>query len=177
MTRRISLGVAAGVAIVLMTLSACAANGTSAAADGHKLHTISQIKPAPTKTPSRAKGRQPSPKSKIDNSANNATLRELATQAEVSVRRSYGNFGGAYSEVDVRPAPPSGLKFVYVFSHSVDPSTAAVSIAQALPTMRTAFRTLVAPQMESAGIAYPQVTYLYLNPDKSPVWSRTFRAK
>lgn len=173
MIRHISLGAAAGVVTVLMTLSACGSSGTSAAADGRKLHTISQIKPAPTKTPSH--GRHPSPKSKIDNSANDATLKELATQAEVAVRRSYGEFGGAYTEVDVRPAPPSGLKVVYVFSHSVDPSTAAVSIAQALPTMRTVFRTLIAPQMESAGIAYPRVTYLYLNPDRSPVWSRTFR--
>jgi hypothetical protein len=90
------------------------------------------------------------------------------------VQANLGSFGGVYSKVRVDPVYPSGIEYVYVFSEAVDAS-GVERIDSFRPVLRAAFFSQVAPELEAAGFPHPSATWTYRNPDRSLVWTHTFR--
>jgi hypothetical protein len=90
------------------------------------------------------------------------------------MKSAFGSYNGVYSKVRIKAVHPNGIKYVYVFSKSVDSSQAAGYFDALVPTLRTMFKTVLAPALRSQGFAHPTATFAYFNPDGSRVWARTF---
>lgn len=80
----------------------------------------------------------------------------------------------AYSDGYVRAAGPSTFEYVYVYANQVDAAAAQPTFDSYAPTLQSTVDTTVGPSMRRAGIPAPKVTYTYLNPDGSLVWTHTF---
>jgi hypothetical protein len=101
-------------------------------------------------------------------------LDEFVAEAQRQMKSSFGSFNGAYSKVRIKPVHPNGIKYVYVFAKPVDPSQAAEHLDTMAPTLRTMFKTVIAPALQAQGFAHPAATFAYFNPDGSRLWARTF---
>lgn len=160
-----SLKAAATVCLASLLLSGCAGGAETPAASEQT--TMSGSKAAPAKKDKKVGA--------TDQAPSKAELKAYAARAERQVTSAFGSFNGMYSEIRIDPVYPNGIEFVYVLSEFVEVSAATTNyLNTTVPVLRTAFRTQVAPEMEALGVARPKVTYTYLNPDDSLIWTRTF---
>ena len=81
---------------------------------------------------------------------------------------------GAYSDIIVESEPPAGVVFTYTFTEQTDPAAATDYFESIVPDLQDSVDSAVFPAMESYGVTGDlSVTYVYLNPDGSEVWSKT----
>jgi hypothetical protein len=103
------------------------------------------------------------------------TLDSYVASANRGLKAAFGSsLKKVYSSIDIQPVYPDGIRYVYVFKNTVDPTVGAKYIDHTVPVLKSTFSTQVAPEMKKLGIAHPTVTWRYVNPDGSVVWTRTF---
>jgi hypothetical protein len=156
MVRRFSLAAAGAVCAVSVLVSGC--GGTSG-----------------TSSDAAQSGSASTPSGSSTGSVPKAVLDAYVAKAKQGMKAAFGgSFKKIYSSIDIQPVYPDGIKYVYVFKNTVDPTLGAKYIDHTAPVLKTTFRTQVAPEMRKLGIAHPTVTWRYVNPDGSLVWTRTF---
>lgn len=79
-----------------------------------------------------------------------------------------------YSSIKIQPDYPSGITYVYVFRKSLDPDLAAKSLDKSASILQQTFKSSVGPALEAQGFENPTVTWTYLNPDGTTLWSKKF---
>ena len=105
-----------------------------------------------------------------------AKLDAYVALARQQVKSVYGDaFEKMYSEVRVESTYPSGIEFVYVYKEFVDASAARTQLDSFAPTLETTFETMMASEMERAGIARPRATWTYRNADGTMIWTHTVK--
>ena len=157
MIRRFSLAAAAAVCAMSVLLSGCGSGSSGTSSDNAQSGSSSAQSGS-------SKGSVPK-----------AVLDAYVANAKQGMKAAFGgSFKKVYSSIDIQPVYPDGIKYVYVFKNTVDPTVGAKYIDHTVPVLKTTFRTQVAPEMKKLGIAHPTVTWRYVNPDGSLVWTRTF---
>jgi hypothetical protein len=69
----------------------------------------------------------------------------------------------------------SGIGYVYTYKNHVDPAQGATYFSKQVPILKATFRTQVAPELKRLGFAHPSVTWTYVTPDCSLIWTHTVR--
>ena len=83
-------------------------------------------------------------------------------------------FEGTYSDIKLDAVYPGTVRYRYVLANQVNGGKAAGELKKQAPTLQSSCKTALFPVMKNAGITVePRVEYLYLNADKSKVWSYT----
>ena len=168
MIKRASLTAAVAVFVAVAVLSGCGGPSETTSAGASETTSAS-----PSETTSATQTGAPVEHSTNSTSSDQA-LDEYVAEAQRQVRSSFGSFNGAYSKIRIKAVHPNGIKYLYVFSKSVDPSRAAEQLDTMAPTLRTMFKTVIAPALQAQGFAHPTATFAYFNPDGSRLWARTF---
>ena len=83
-------------------------------------------------------------------------------------------FKDTYSDFTVQPQYPDTVLYTYTYLNELDPAAAGAALEEVASTMQDSADTIIFPAMEAAGVADPKVTFVYLNPDGSEIWSKTF---
>jgi hypothetical protein len=156
MVRKLSSAAAAAVCAVSLLLSGC--GGTSGA-----------------RSDTGGSGPSSAQSGSSAGSVPKAVLDAYVSNAKQHMKSAFGgSFKKIYSSIDIQPVYPDGIKYVYVFKNTVDPTVGAKYLDKSVPVLKATFRTQVAPEMKRLGIAHPSVTWRYVDPDGSLVWTRTF---
>lgn len=162
MFRRASLATGATACLVAVLISGCG-GGTSGATP-----TAGQPGSPTAHSSTTSQGSSGSSVSK-------AVLDAYVANAEKGMTSALGSsVRKIYASIHIEAVYPDGIRYVYVFKNAVDPAVGAKVIGKSAPVLRATFRTEVAPEMRKLGIAHPTVTWRYVNPDGSLVWTRTY---
>lgn len=179
MLTRVSLA-AAAVLVTAVTLAGCGSSTVDVADTGHHISDIRPAKPksASVSSASRAAagaGRRAHSAHHDAGDPAHAKLKNYAAFLQRGVRKTYGRaFAHTFAAIRVAPVYPSGLKFVYVYQNFVDVPSAVRRLRTTVPVLQASFTSEMEPEMKRMGFSdHPSVTWAYLNPDGSPIWSYT----
>jgi hypothetical protein len=103
-----------------------------------------------------------------------AALEELVSQAQGTAATVLATTGDIYSDLDVVAVPPATMECDFTFSTPTDPAAADAYFRSVRPTLQGLADSQFIPSMRTAGITSPRVTFTFLNPDGSLVWTGTF---
>ncbi len=83
-----------------------------------------------------------------------------------------------YTDVQIEPAPPSGVVFTYTYADQLDGPVVAEALDQYASDMEEGLDKDVFPAMRQYGIKGDlNVTFTYLNADGTEIWSKTYTEK
>jgi hypothetical protein len=86
-------------------------------------------------------------------------------------------FDGVYSDIGIKAKSPGTVQYRYVFSQQANPQRATRSLKRQAPTLKSSCETAIFPDMAKAGITNEaRVRFIYLNADRSMLWSYTCRS-
>jgi len=117
---------------------------------------------------------EPSPAAVEQPDDQSGALEELVAEAQGSLQAIRDSSSGTYSAVELVAVPPSAVAYVFTYAAPTDPVGAGAYFDSMRPTLQGTADAQVFPAMTAVGIQSPSVTYTYLNPDGSLVWSATF---
>lgn len=104
------------------------------------------------------------------------TLEGYAAIIEDSMRQEVRSvYDGLYSDGWVEAVPPNRLKFVYVFADPVDVEATVATLEQFTGVLESVGALVEKEVQVQVGIARPEFTWIYRNPDGTAVWSWTYR--
>lgn len=82
-----------------------------------------------------------------------------------------------YSDILIEAESPSTVHFKYIHLEQQDAKEFGAKLDESAAELQDTVTTKVAPAMRSLGVKDPQVTYSYLNPDGTEIWSKTFKSE
>jgi hypothetical protein len=183
--------VAAAMVALALGLSACGTTPperSDAASAAHAVQSPS-ADPVPSAVPTASAeptasakpipSAPPTPSAKPTRSAHPAPSADPLVQLVDSVRPVMASMlksQPTFSDAQVNALPPSTMEYRYVYAAAITANLTDVEayFDSMVPTLQTTVDTQVFPAMVKAGIQAPRVTYTYVNPDGSVVWTHTF---
>lgn len=99
-------------------------------------------------------------------------------QARAEIEGQVDSFGGTYSDISLTAENGNTMVYTYTFAEPIDAALAAESFDSSSELLESTAQNMLIPALESIGVTdNPQVTYTYLNPDGSVIWSQTYAAQ
>ena len=106
--------------------------------------------------------------------AQREALDQMVAEGRSKIRPLMKTFEGTYSDIELDAIYPGTVRYRYVLANQVDPAKAAGELKKQAPTLKSSCKTGLFPMMKNAGVTVePRIQYVYLNADKTEVWSYT----
>lgn len=83
-------------------------------------------------------------------------------------------YGDTYSDFAVEPQYPDTVLYTYTYADELDPEAAAAALDEVAATIKDGADSSIFPTMTQLGVVDPKLTFVYLNPDGTVLWSKTF---
>jgi hypothetical protein len=166
--RRIAVA-AAATAVAGLILTGCSSKDDAEETTSAPAVTTSAEAPV-TEEPTEA----PEP---ADSGSQAEKLDAFIEEARAEVESQVDMFGGTYSDISLSSANGNTLVYTYTFAEPIDAAVAAESFDSMSDMLKGPAENMLIPALEMAGVTdNPQVTYTYLNPDGSVIWTKTYSA-
>lgn len=166
--RRIAVA-AAATAVAGLVLTGCSSKDDAEETTTAPAVTAS-AEPIVTEEPTEA----PEP---ADSGSQAEKLDAFVEEARAEVESQVDMFGDTYSDISLSAADGNTLVYTYTFTEAIDSAAAAESFDSMSDMLKSSAENMLIPALELAGITdNPQVTYTYLNPDGSVIWTATYSA-
>lgn len=105
-------------------------------------------------------------------------LDAFVAEARAEVESQVDMFGGTYSDITLTAENGNTMVYTYTFTEAIDPALAADGFDSTSEMLKSAAQSLLIPSLQAVGVTdNPQVTYTYLNPDGSVIWTATYAAE
>ncbi|MFV0634331.1 hypothetical protein [Demequina sp.] len=106
----------------------------------------------------------------------NASALEQYAQLERDALEQFADsLDALYADVTIETTPPASIEYIYTYSMELDPDAAVEGLESQGSALEELVNSVVFPAMEAQGVTgEKQVTYTYLNPDGSEIWSQTY---
>lgn len=102
-------------------------------------------------------------------------LEDYVAAVQAQIPELIESFDGMYSEIMFEGFAPGTVQWTYVYSEAVDLAAANEHFESQVPEFQKFFDEQMLGELQRNGITEsPAMTYRYLQPDKSEIWSRTF---
>lgn len=124
-----------------------------------------------TSTPTETASEEPT--TSADSGDVPAILQEMVDQQNEAIKPQLESLEAIFDEVKIEAKAPSGIVYSYRYAMDIPAEEAAKGIESGETTLESTAQSIL-PGMESAGLANPSVTFVYLNKDGSEIWSKEY---
>jgi hypothetical protein len=124
-------------------------------------------------TPSTTASASPTPTADAS-TTDAAALTAFVAAVQDQVPALEKSFGKTYRKITITADPPTTMVYTYTFGKKVDRSLAKSAFDKQAKSLQDVCDKQVFPSMKLAGVSAPKARYVFLNPDGSKIWSRTF---
>jgi hypothetical protein len=155
-----------GLAAALVVVSAVGVAGCGSSSKDSSGGSSSASSKSTTPTPSA------SPSSASDSQA--SALDAYVAAGQSKMPGLIKAFKGIFSAVDIEAVHPGTVRYRYVYAKQMDASLVVPALRKQGATLQSSCDNTIFPGMTQAGITDGQgVEFVYLNSDKSKLWSYT----